>query len=77
MPEFDEVVALEQLTEKSNIRTILDSIWKATDKMMDEYKLDGRIGGNFFNNWEQAWNFARQETMKMAREKTGRKLPEN
>ena len=74
---YDEAVPLESLTEKSNIRTILDSIYKATDTMMNEYALDGKIGDNIFSNRDQAWDYARHETLKTAREKTGRKLPEN
>ena len=74
---LENAVPLESLTEKSDIRTILDSIWKATETMINEYQRDGRIGEVIPNNSTAAWEYARHEALRIAREKTGRELPEN
>ncbi len=68
----------ESLTEKSNIKQIQDAIWKSTDQMVGEYQLDGKIGGEaVLSNWQQAWDYAREQSYKLARKATGRLLPEN
>ncbi len=72
---------VDKLTDKSNIKQVRDAIQKSTEMMMDEYAMDGKIttelDANVFQLWGQAWTFARKTSYELAREATGRKLPED
>lgn len=67
---------VEALTETDGILTVKSAIWSSTSDMIDQYDSDGKIDGEFFHNRNEAWEYARHQSYKIARQKTGRKLPE-
>ena len=68
-------LAVEGLTENSGIKEILEAIWKSTETMANEYRLDGKIGDVIPNNSQAAWSYASYEAYRIARQKTGKALP--
>lgn len=66
----------EGLTENSTSKEIMEAIWDSITQMTDEYRLDGSIDGEIFNDSEQAYAYARVKVYRIARDKTGRKLPD-
>ena len=69
-------LAVDSLTENSTAKEIREAIWKSTTQMTDEYFLNGSIGELILSDSEQAYSYARYEALKVARQKTGKVLPD-
>lgn len=67
---------VEGLTENSTSKEIMEAIWDSITQMTDEYRLDGSIDGEIFNDSGQAYAYARVKVYRIARDKTGRMLPD-
>ena len=67
---------VEQLSPEHNIQVVIDAIGISTSERIGLYESDGVIDGYIPQSKDKAWQYARHESVRIAREKTGRKLPE-